>query len=222
MAVRRNDQWVSDLRAGGADEEAVLADLRGVILAGLPYTLSTWLPSDDPRFQPLVEEVAQNTLLRVPSEPMPTGIGSNYLDTFEGRSQFTTWVHKIAVRVALTEMRRKCWENVSLDELVDNEASFSPARLVADSAPTPEIIVEGEDMLERVGRIIAEELTDKQRQAMMAVVIRGMPLEEVARRKGTNRNTLYKPMHDSRLRLKQRLEREGLTPGEVLANFERG
>jgi RNA polymerase sigma-70 factor (ECF subfamily) len=146
----------------------------------------------------------------------------DHLDTFEGRSQFTTWVHKIAVRVALTELRRKRWENVSLDELVDNEEAPPPARLMADSAPGPESMVEGEDMLERLRRVIAEELTEKQRQAMIAVAIKGMPLEEVARRMGTNRNALYKLMHDTRLRLKSRLAQEGLTPGDVLAIFEKG
>jgi RNA polymerase sigma-70 factor (ECF subfamily) len=183
-----------------------------MILAGLPYALSGWLSSGDPRFQPLAEEVAQEALLRV----------LDHLDTFEGRSQFTTWVHKIAVRVALTELRRKRWENISLDELVDSQASPPPPHLMADSAPSPESIIESEDMLDRLRRMIAEELTEKQRQAMIAVAIQGMPLEEVARRMGTNRNALYKLMHDTRLRLKRRLAQEGLTTEDVLAIFEKG
>ncbi len=47
-----------------------------------------------------------------------------------------------------------------------------------------------------------------------------MPFEEVARRMGTNRNALYKLIHDTRLRLKQRLSQEGLTVNDVLAVFE--
>ncbi|NOH03849.1 MAG: hypothetical protein HND47_18735 [Chloroflexi bacterium] len=35
------------------------------------------------------------------------------MDTFEGRSLFTTWVHKIAIRIALTELRRKRWRDAS-------------------------------------------------------------------------------------------------------------
>ena len=49
----------------------------------------------------------------------------------------------------------------------------------------------------------------------------GFPLEEAARRLGTNRNALYKMLHDARLRLKKRLEKEGLTPQEVLSVFEK-
>ncbi len=54
----------------------------------------------------------------------------------------------------------------------------------------------------------------------MAVAMQGFPLEEAARRMGTNRNALYKMMHDARLRLKKRLEKEGFTPQEVLSVFE--
>jgi len=191
--------------------ESALAYLRQVILGGLPYALNKWLPANDPRFASLAEEVAQDTLLRV----------LDRLDTFEGRSQFTTWVHKIVVRIALTELRRKRWENVSLDDLVNREECPPLAGSMIDNqAVTPENIVEVADMMQRVQRIIAEEVTDKQRQAMIAVAINDMPLEEVARRMGSNRNALYKLMHDTRLRLKHRLAQEGLTPEDVLAVFE--
>lgn len=211
MPKRSNELWLDELRAGGALRDSALSDLRQVILTGLPYALSKWLPSNDPRFAGLVEEVTQDTLLRV----------MDRLDTFEGRSQFTTWVQKIAVRIALTELRRKRWENVSLDELLEGEDSLPVTGLMINhQVSTPEEMVEGADMLVRIQRIIAEELTDKQRQAMMAIAIKGMPLEEVARRMGTNRNALYKLMHDTRLRLKRRLAQEGLTPDEVLAVFE--
>ena len=211
MLKRSNEEWITDLRVEGAQRESALADLRQIILTGLPYALNKWLPTGDPRFDPLADEVAQDTLLRVMER----------LDTFEGRSQFTTWVHKIAVRVALTELRRKRWENVSLDELVEGEEIPPMAGLLIDhQASTPEDLVEGADLMQRVQRIVAEELTDRQRQAMMAVAIQGMPLEEVARRMGTNRNALYKLIHDTRLRLKRRLAQEGLTPEDILSVFE--
>lgn len=211
MHKRTNDQWLNDLQAEGDLRESALADLRQVILTGLPYALNKWLPTSDPRFASLAEEVTQDTLLRV----------LDRLNTFEGRSQFTTWVHKIAVRIALTELRRKRWENFSLDELVDGEDNPPFVQLMVDpNASTPEEIVEGADLMRSVQRIIMEELTDKQRQAMIAIAIKGVPLEEVARRMGTNRNALYKLMHDTRLRLKRRLAQEGLSPEDIMAVFE--
>ncbi|MEJ2559451.1 MAG: sigma factor-like helix-turn-helix DNA-binding protein [Anaerolineae bacterium] len=66
---------------------------------------------------------------------------------------------------------------------------------------------------------MGEELTPKQRQALQAV-LGGMPLEEVARRTGTNRNTLYKLLHDARRRLQQSMLDEGLSAQDVLSAFE--
>ena len=47
-------------------------------------------------------------------------------------------------------------------------------------------------------------------------------LEEVARRMDTNRNALYKLIHDARKRLLNRLADEGMTPDEVLSVFDAG
>lgn len=144
----------------------------------------------------------------------------DHLDTFEGRSQFTTWVHKIAVRAALTELRRRRWREVPLPEMEMTEDGEASYRELPDSQPSPEDQAERKDMMKRINRIIMEELTEKQRKALMAVAMQGFPLEEAAQRLGTNRNTLYKLMHDARLKLKRRLEKEGLTPQQVLSVFE--
>ncbi len=212
LTRRTNEQWLSDLHAGGARRAAALADLRADILYGLPYALRDWLSPDDPHFTALAEEVTQETLMRV----------LDHMDSFEGRSQFTTWAHKIAVRVALTELRRRHWKDVSLESWMDDAEGESSPRSMADAAPGPETMMEQADVLARVQTMMLEELTDKQLRAMTAVAIRGMPLEEAARRLGTERNALYKLLHDARLRLKRRLAREGLTPSELLAVFERG
>jgi RNA polymerase sigma-70 factor (ECF subfamily) len=210
MPTRSNETWLSDLRADGETRETALTDLRQVIEHGLPYALSRWLSPDDPLFMPLVEEVTQETLLRVLDQ----------LDTFEGRSMFTTWVHKIAVRIALTDLRRKRWQDASLDEMLDNEETPPPPRLMADRSPGPEAVAEQAEMIAHVRRILEQELTPKQREALVLLGIQDVPLEEAARRMKTNRNALYKLLHDARLRLKQRLIAEGLNAQEVLAAFE--
>src|SRR5688500_898009 len=128
MMTRTNEDWLSDLRSSGEAREAALEDLRSIVQKGLPYALSRWLSPDEPQFNSLVEEVTQETLLRVLDQ----------LDSFEGRSQFTTWVHKIAVRIALTELRRKRWRDSSLDELTENEDVPPPPALLADPPPGPE------------------------------------------------------------------------------------
>ena len=210
MATRTNEAWLADLRANGEIRGLALEDLRMVIQKGLPYALSRWLSADSPQFNALVDEVTQETLLRVLDQ----------LNTFEGRSQFTTWVHKIAVRIALTELRRKRWRDSSLDELTENEDAPPPPGLLADSQAGPETSAERTDMLTRVKRIIEEELTERQRQALILLGVQDMPIEDAARKLKTNRNALYKLLHDARLRLRTRLAREEIAPHEVLALFE--
>jgi len=210
MAIRTNEAWLSDLRAEGEQRNAAIDDLRSIIKKGLPYALSRWLSPSQPQFDSLVEEVTQETLLRVLDQ----------LGTFEGRSQFTTWVHKIAIRIALTELRRKRWRDSSLDELTENEDAPPPQGLLADPQAGPDISAERTDMMTRVRRVIDEELTDRQRQALVLLGIQGMPMEDAARKLKTNRNALYKLLHDARLRLKNRLAMEDISANDVLSLFE--
>ena len=70
--------------------------------------------------------------------------------------------------------------------------------------------------------MIDEELTDRQREAVVAVLLEGMPISEVARRMGTNQNALYKLLHDARRKLKREMESAGLSAKEVLAAFDEG
>ena len=206
---RDNDSWLRDLHAGGTQRDGALADLHTLLIRTLPRGLSRWLAREDPEFEALIEDTAQETLLRV----------LNGLDSFEGRSQFTTWAYKIAVRVALNELRRRRWRDVSLDGLEADDPDTAAPRQFASSDPGPESVVEQADILGLVQVILAEELTQRQRAAMLAISVQGVPLEEVARRMGTNRNALYKLMHDARQKLKARLEGRGFGMPEIMDLF---
>ncbi len=207
---RENAQWISDLKNPGAVQDSALEDLHQIILSALPYALQGWISNDHPEFDALTEEITQESLLRILDQ----------IDTFEGRSQFTTWANKIAVRLALSELRRRRWRDISLDgNANENVELFTPAWL-KDPAAGPELITIRSDLLGRLNRVISEELTPKQRQALLAVVVRGMPMGEVARRMGMQRNALYKLLHDARLRLKRGMQAENLTVPEFFETFE--
>lgn len=205
MVERTNQEWLAELCGPGREE--ALADLRTLLVKGLRYAMAN---------RPAVKEAdledfVQEALLKILAG----------LDTFRGESRFTTWAQKITVRVAFTELRRRRWKDVSLEDLVAqySEGNLTPP-VLADMAPSPEQRVTQQMLMEMVRRMIAEELTERQRQAMTAVVMGGMPLEEVARRVGTNRNALYKLLHDARQRLKKRMLDRGLSAQDVLAAFE--
>ncbi len=211
MANRTNEEWLASLRSTGEHQESALADLTKIIITGIPYALTKWIQQDDPRFSSLVEEVTQETLLRVLAR----------LDTFEGRSQFTTWVYTIAVRVALTELRRAKWKETSLDQLLEGKEVVDEPREIPDMGVNVEGSFEKREMMSMIQKVMSEQLTEKQRTALMAVAIHGMPLEEVASRMDTERNALYKLLHDARLKLKHHMQKQGVSPEELFAVFEK-
>ncbi|MBC8331294.1 MAG: sigma-70 family RNA polymerase sigma factor [Anaerolineae bacterium] len=205
MPERTNAEWLADLR--GPENQQAITDLRVVLIRGLSYSLSTRLRGD---IDTLVEDFAQEALLKI----------LNNLDTFRGESKLTTWAQKIAVRVAYSELRRKRWQDISIQDLYpeDSGIDYTPA-VLTDPGANPEMSVTQRNILEMVLRLIQEKLTEKQRQAMIIVMSGGLPLEEAARQMGTNRNALYKLIHDARKRLKEEIEAEGLSADDLLAAF---
>jgi RNA polymerase sigma-70 factor, ECF subfamily len=200
MRERSNDQWLADLRGPG--KEAALADLRGLLVRGLRAALHGRAGG----VAPSVEDFVQEALLRI----------LNNLDSFRGESRFTVWAQKICVRAAFAEMRRSRWRDVSLEEVIDRqgEGAIAPTDLVMDPARA----TAQEMFLADFRRFIDEDLTEKQRLALLAA-LGGMPLEAIAERMDTNRNALYKLLYDARKRLKRRMEAEKLSPEDVLGAF---
>ena len=197
---RSNDQWLAALR--GPRKDQALADLRTILVRGLRAALRGGANGAES----LVEDFAQEALIKIIAN----------LDSFRGESRFAVWAQKVANRTAFAEMRRRRWRDVSLDEasLQRNES----VNISVDSLAEPEQVATQRTIMAEFRRFVDEELTDKQRRALLAA-LGGMHLEEVARRMGTNRNALYKLLHDARKRLKRRMVAEGLSPQEVLGAF---
>ena len=112
-------------------------------------------------------------------------------------------------------MRRHRWRDISLEEAIERRGEDSSSEdWLADTerAATRTVI------MAEFRRYIDEELSERQRRALLAAM-GGMPLEAVADRMDTNRNALYKLLHDARKRLRRRMEAEGLSPQDVLGAF---
>jgi RNA polymerase sigma-70 factor, ECF subfamily len=199
---RTNDQWLAALQ--GPRKEEALADLRVVLMRGLRAALRGRTAG----VESSIEDFVQEALIRI----------LDNLHSFRGESRFTTWAQKICVRTAFAETRRRRWSDVSLEEAIlrHGESKSTPV----DSLANPEQAATRGIILAEFRRFIDEELTDRQRRALLAA-LGGMPLEAVADRMGTNRNALYKLLHDARKRLKRRMVAENLLPQDVLGAFER-
>jgi len=205
MAPRSNSEWLTDLR--GPEQEQAITDLRVILVRGLTYALSSRIDND---LDTQVEDFVQDSLLRILDK----------LDTFRGESRFTTWAQKVAVRVAFTELRRQRWKDISIEALLPEDSSDFTPSVLSDPSPDPEKRANQTMLAEMIQSMIEDELTDRQRTALMAIMSGGMPLEEVADRLGTNRNALYKLIHDARKRMQQRLLERGMTPQDILSAFE--
>lgn len=207
---RDNQQWIEDLSSSDVRRNRALRDLREILEGGLPYALSRWIEPHEPGYDSFLEDVIQDTLVR----------SLERYEQFRGQSKFTTWVYKIAIRNALTEIRRKRWSDVSLEDVVAQDDDLDRTRLLSGEALGPETSAEQRELVRTIGRLIHDSLTERQRKALIAVAVKGMPTEEVARRMDTNRNALYRLIHDARLALKGALAREGLTPEQIMSTFE--
>lgn len=207
--ARSNEEWIADLAPDQPGREAALSDLRLVLANGLRRGLISQVDTAAPEFDALVDDFVQEALLKVIEN----------LDSFAGRSLFTTWANKIALNIGLTELRRKRWRDMSLDRLTQTDDGEYTPSFVADPAPRPEELTERRELMKYIGRLINEELTEKQRTALTAAVIQGRPLSEVAYMMDSNQNAVYKLVFDARQRLRKRLAADNLTPEDVLASF---
>lgn len=210
VSTRTNEEWLEALQVAGPAREVALADLYNVLVSGLRRGLLNRVNTSALEFETMAQDFAQEALLKI----------LDNLDTFAGRSLFTTWAHKIAVSVALTELRRKRWQDHSLEGITETETGIYTPGFIADHAPEPENAAERSEMLAHVQQLINEGLTDKQRIVLIESVINGQPTAAVAAKMNMKPNAVYKLLHDARVRLKGHLADEGLTPADVLAVFE--
>lgn len=194
---RNNETWVRDL---AQRSESALTELREVLLRNLRRGLSGRPRADDS----FLDDCAQESLLRVIDK----------LEQFDSRSQFVTWATAIAIRIALGQLRRSRWKDVSLSDLVPTEDL--PSRNETTDAWTPDAQMQQRDLLDALTTSIHRDLTDRQRMALLAE-LKGMPQDEIAEQLGSSRNALYKLTHDARKKLKERLEAAGFTAEDLIA-----
>lgn len=211
--MRSNEAWLMALRSEGALQQEALAELRQYLLRAVLVYLqrhrSDIVHLDPEEIEGLAEESTQEALVQILAK----------LDTFRGEGKFTTWAYKFVINIAASELRLRRWTTLSLDTL-RGEEEFPLLKVVEDvQVDDPERALERRQLLELVQRIIDEDLTERQRTAIVAVHFHGAPVEEVAARLGTNRNSLYKLMHDARKRIKERLIEHHLSEGDILALF---
>ena len=203
-SYRSNSEWVRQL-SEPPDSQA-LEELRQILVRGLRSSLAAYVDRERDQF---VEDIAQDSLLRILKK----------VDTFKGESGFVAWAMKIAVREGLSELRRKKWKDVSLEDLSrgDNENSHSDhSSAMASSMAAPDQQAHESMVMTVVMEMMEKELTEKQKKAIDAIMVQQVSLTVVADSMGMSRNALYKLIHDARMKLRKKLMESGMDPEEML------
>jgi RNA polymerase sigma-70 factor (ECF subfamily) len=210
---RTNQAWLSQLRDGNPHQAGAIEDLlqhlrRGVLAYLRTRSDLSYLAESE--LQQMSEDFAQEALLKIQVN----------LDKFEGKSKFTTWAAKIAANHTISELRRAKWRDFSLDAMTESGTALQEILTPPTSqVNNPDTESERRQVWATLNEVINNELTDRQRQALVAVRIENIPISEVARMLNTNANNVYKLLHDARLKLKRRLQALDLDAEYILTLF---
>lgn len=188
--------WVTALTLPGPAQDRALRDLHGLLVHAARRQVHRM--GGGAGFRD-VDELANQAA----DEALVALLGK--LHTFEGRSRFTTWAYKFAVLHAANAVRAGAWQG--------REIHLDGLDLVVDPAPEPGQYAEAHDLVAVVRRLLATALTPHQRRVVVALVVDDVPIDVLAERLGTNRNALYKTLHDARGRIRSALVGEGLLDG---------
>jgi RNA polymerase sigma-70 factor, ECF subfamily len=193
------EDWIAELTGDGPVRDDALRRLHALLLRGARFQVSRMSSLRALVGAAQVEDV----ITLAADEAMVAVLGK--LNTFEGRSRFTTWAYKFAVLQAAVELRRQAWSQ--------REVPLDAAPPLIETRPSPDQYAEGAELATAVRHAIDRVLTPHQRRIALALIVDEVPIDVLAERLGTNRNALYKTLHDARSRLRAHLALEGyLTP----------
>ena len=192
--------WVEALSTPGPGQDQAMGRLHEMMLRASRHQVRRMRCSlagvGNERLEEIANQAADEAMMAVLTK----------LSTFEGRSRFTTWAYKFAILQCATEVRRYAWQHreVELDDLIN----------LGDRGPSPASYVEAADLASAVRAAIDVALTPHQRRITIALLVDEVPIDVLAQRLGTNRNALYKTVHDARTRLRAHL----ITTGHLAAS----
>jgi len=210
---RDNEAWLDNLRDGSPNQTEAIEDLLKYLKRGVMAYLRSRSDLNylaDMELDQMSQDFTQDALLKIQAN----------LDNFQGKSKFTTWAAKIAANHTISELRRAKWRDYSLDAITDSGTSLQEILTPpSNQGYDPATASERNLVWETLNDVINNELTERQRQALVAVRVENVPIAEVARLLNTNANNIYKLLHDARLKLKRRLQALDLDAQYILKLF---
>jgi RNA polymerase sigma-70 factor (ECF subfamily) len=130
------------------------------------------------------------------------------LDTFRGESRFTTWAYKFALLEAAVKLRRRAWQGRELPMPAEDWERVMTTQI------SPEDDAESSELIAAIRDAMRDDLTDHQREILVAIALNDVPIDVLAERLDTTRGALYKTVHDARRKLRASLAAQGLMTEE--------
>jgi RNA polymerase sigma-70 factor (ECF subfamily) len=214
MTQRTNAEWLEVLQQTGNAQQEALLELREYLLRAVYVYLRDRRPEltglSSAELYELAEDFAQEALLSI----------RRNLDRFRGDAKFTTWAYRFVINEAASELRRRRFRHISLDDLSGQELAEYTSVLGSEAGQDPEVEATRRELIVLVLDIIRNELNRKQRVAILTVHFQGRSIQEVAELLDTSPNTLYKILHDGRKKIKSELLAHHYSAGDITGLFE--
>ncbi len=186
--------WLGGLTATGSAQKDAIRRLHELMVRAARFKLSRMGEASrlgQARADVIVQSSADEAVVAV--------LGR--LSSFEGRSRFTTWAYKFGILHTATAVRREVWS----DTEIDLSSIPEPTSRLGD----PVAHVESLALSEALRRCILQCLTPHQQRILIAITVEGIPIDVIADRLHTTRNTVYKTLHEARRRLREGLIAQG-------------
>ena len=197
QVTAENVSWVRSLTADGAEfDEAVTALYR--LLVKIAYTEAkrkgARLHLAGPELDDVAHQAAADATLTI----------CRKVESFRGDCRFTTWAYRFVAFDVSSKVSRHFWQRAAIS-IDDNERTL----LASNLAEAPEMQAETKDLVEAIQRSFWEDLSERQQRAFETVVVRGVPIRQVAEELDSNPNAIYKTLFDARRKLRESLAAAG-------------
>lgn len=185
--------WLQQLDAQGPVRDAALARLHALLLREARYevrrrTAALAHPSGRD-LEDLAVQAADDALIAILAK----------LEDFRGDALFTTWARRFAALEVPGEIRRRLGHTRETPNDGDGWLAQRPG------SEDPEELAEVRDLARTVGRLIADRLTARQREVLLAMTIDEVPADRLAVELDSTPGALYKALHDARIKLREEL-----------------
>jgi RNA polymerase sigma-70 factor, ECF subfamily len=185
--------WLQALAGAGRGREAALARLHEMLVRiarGEAARRGPRLAITGPELDDLAYQAAADALVAITGK----------IGQFRGESRFTTWAYKFVIFEVSAKIGRHFWRHPAVPLDVEDWERL-PGQFGAD----PAYQAEWGDLFAALRRAVDRELTPRQREVFVAIVLNDVPLDTLVIHLGSSRNAIYQVLFDARRKLRAAL-----------------